>query len=108
MIDTIDHKSGCTRPPLRIYLELIRCPGCRRGAPRSDATDAPEPITAPPRRDPYTERPAFSHSEGAPVSVYWPSLMALAERKRIPVLRIDHVGGTHLLRTVADLDEWDD
>lgn len=103
MIDTIDHKNGCTRPPLRIYPELIRCPRCRPGAPRSDATDAPEPIAAPPRSDPYAER-----REGAPVSVYWPSLIALAERKRIPVLRIDHVGGTHLLRTVADLAEWED
>lgn len=45
----------------------------------------------------------------APVQdVDWHALMQIAERRRIPVLRIDQLGTPHIVRTVQQLtDEWE-
>jgi hypothetical protein len=42
-----------------------------------------------------------------PVDVDWPALVARAERRGIPVLRVDSHGGMHIIRTTAQLrEEW--
>lgn len=43
-----------------------------------------------------------------PTSIDWPRLMAKAEARGIPVLRIDQHGAPWILRSVADLDGWED
>lgn len=43
-----------------------------------------------------------------PRDVDWPSLVAVCERRGIPVLRMDHRGRQHLIRTIQQLnDEWE-
>lgn len=41
-------------------------------------------------------------------SVNWPDLVAKAERRGVPVLRVDEHGDTRLIRTTRQLlEEWD-
>ena len=43
-----------------------------------------------------------------PADVDWPRLVAVAERRGIPVLRIDDRGEQHIIRSLAQLrEEWE-
>lgn len=48
-----------------------------------------------------------NHADPEARNVDWPTLVGMAERRGIPVLRIDEHGGQHIIRTRAQLErEW--
>lgn len=54
------------------------------------------------------ELPGRSHIDPIPTDVDWPRLVAIAERRGIPVLRVDREGETHIIRTTKELaEDWE-
>lgn len=47
-------------------------------------------------------------TEPEPVTVHWPTLVTLAERRGIPVSRVDEHGAVQIIRTTRQLaQEWE-
>lgn len=96
----IVHRPDCTGPDLHTFTgakgdRIERCASCGRFYVLPDTDDA-RPIIRP--RTPEPE----------PVSVDWPTLMARAEARGVPVSRVADRGRLYLIRTSAELaQEWE-
>jgi hypothetical protein len=93
---TVDHKHGCRRYEVGTFTGkrgdvMARCNDC----------GAVKVLEAAEQREVFTPQ---EFVDPIPTDVDLPALVALCERRGIPVLRSDHRGDVHLIRTLADLE----
>lgn len=96
------HAEGCHQP--RTYTLTGKygghreaCPGCKRNRPISAV-----------RAEELGRRPLVDSLDLAAGSVDWTDLMTKAERRGVPVMRVDEHGVTHIIRSVAQLRaDWE-